>query len=266
MSKTIECVRDLMEYALQTKGEPESQSPPWFKDQSNLWFRGHAQLEWLLQPQVLRDDFTKRASILNPNAFDSAFSFEASLFNQFRRRGHHLLPASDSLVHSYFLAQHLGLPTRLLDWSTNPLVALFFAVVEHPESNGSLIMMRARHEINGQEQRDITYQDDPEVANILSPLFNRAFVPTTISGLPLRIMPDSQAGRMLQQEACFTLHQPGCQKLDEVSSSGFIEKLVIPSSAKRKIRNELRFLGVHWGTLFPDLTSLVKQIRNEAQA
>jgi FRG domain len=267
VSRTIGSVQDLLEQVPQAQLEPECQaSPPWFKDQANLWFRGHARQEWLLQPQVLRAGFAKRASTLEPHAPDPVFSLEASLFNQFRRRGHHLLSASDSLANAYFLAQHHGLPTRLLDWSTNPLVGLFFAVAEHPEHTGSLIMMRARHEIPGQEKRDIMYQDDPVVAGILKPLFDQEFIPQTVAGLPLRIMPDLQSGRMLQQDSRFTLHQPGCQSLDDVSSKGFIQQLEIPSSAKYKIRDELRFLGVHWGTLFPDLPNLVKQIRHEAQS
>jgi len=267
MSSTIQNVRDLLDQVPQTQVEPGSQAPPpWFKDQANLWFRGHARQEWLLQPQVLRKEFAERARALNPNALDPVFSFEASLFNQVRRRGHHLLPASNTLTDAYFLAQHHGLPTRLLDWSTNPLVGLFFAVSEHADHNGSVIVMRARHEISGQEERDIIYQEDAAVEMILRPLIDRDCSPQPMSGIPLRIMPDLQSGRMLQQDSRFTLHQPGCQELDSVTSKGFIQKLEVPSDAKCKIREELRVLGVHWGTLFSDLPNLVKQIRHEAHA
>ena len=54
--------------------------------------------------------------------------YEREVFREFKRRAHPFLqktPASD--LEWLFLARHYNLPTRLLDWTTNPLVALFFA-------------------------------------------------------------------------------------------------------------------------------------------
>lgn len=214
---------------------------------------------------MLRKEFAERARETNPHAPDAVFSYEASPFNQFRRRGHHLLSASRSATDAYFLAQHHGLPTRLLDWTANPLVGLFFAVAEHPSDDGSLIMMRARHEVSGEEERDVMYQDAPEVAAVFEPIFARAFSPTDTPGLPLRIMPDAQGGRMLQQDSRFTLHQPGCRDLEDANLGSFINRVEVPSSAKCRILKELRLLGVHWATLFPDLPNLARQIRQEAR-
>lgn len=267
MTETIETVSDLLRVVdfKEQFDAGAAASPPWFKDRANLWYRGHSRRDWLLQPQVLRDEFERRARALNPVAPDPVFSFEASLFNQLRRRGHHFLSAAGALTNAYFLAQHHGLPTRLLDWSTNPLVGLFFAVSDDSSLSGSVFVMRARYAIHGQEERDILYQEDPEVEAFLRSFIDRDFGPQTVPGLPFRIIPDLHHGRMLQQDARFTLHQPGCQDLHEVQSPSFIRKLEIPADAKSKIQEELRFLGVHWGTLFPDLPHLVKQIRHEAQ-
>jgi hypothetical protein len=86
-----------------------------------------------------------------------------------------------------------------------------------------------------------------------------------LRGYPLRIMPNNRAGRMRQQDSRFTLHFPGCTSLEDAIRGGaFVRKLRVPATAKNRIRNELRGLGMHWDTLFPDLPSLAKQICHEA--
>ena len=56
---------------------------------------------------------------------------EKQLINEFRRRLHHYspdLPSPGDLAEWLSLMRHFGAPTRLLDWSYSPFVALFFAV------------------------------------------------------------------------------------------------------------------------------------------
>lgn len=90
--------------------------------QSNWIFRGVADsANHRLTPKVGRD----------PEAYDEAI--EQVIFANFRRRARQFVDTSamgewDLLA----LAQHHGLPTRLLDWTTNPLVAAYFAVTSSP--------------------------------------------------------------------------------------------------------------------------------------
>ncbi len=80
---------------------------------------------------------------------DKDWNIQASLFRNvdIARSEHELLDkylnkfpefSSQSMINTFADMQHYGIPTRLIDWSTNPLIALFFACNEQPEKDGRL--------------------------------------------------------------------------------------------------------------------------------
>lgn len=99
-------------------------------------FRGQRDAGWPLVPGIARCPFTPADICKNPLDQDDR-SKERRLLIVFRDHAPALLPqwvwsGPPAYVRwkQIVVAQHYGLPTRLLDWSTNPLVALFFAMEE----------------------------------------------------------------------------------------------------------------------------------------
>lgn len=79
-----------------------------------FWFRGHRNSGYRLSPSALRvGSFRDTESIMLKRFMQDAQSF--------------LVDAPTDKWEWLFLAQHHGVPTRLLDWSENALVALYFA-------------------------------------------------------------------------------------------------------------------------------------------
>jgi hypothetical protein len=141
--------------------------------------------------------------------------------------------------------QHHGLATRLLDWSVNPLAALWFTVNRTASDQAGVIWL---------------YQPDRE--DYANPNQSNPF---QLDGIRL-VKPKIVTARIGAQLGWFTIHpfdaaQEKFLALD--SSPAYIArlaKLTIPPARFAQIRFELDRLGINASTLFPDLEGLCAHI------
>ena len=157
------------------------------------------------------------------------------------------------------LAQHYGLATRLLDWTTSPLIALFFAVWEENGEHGAMYAYYAPH-------REI----DRDVDEFWS-LNNEPFA---AGGFLYRPRPIDR--RMVQQCAVFTYHPHPVNPIVPIQERPEVTKefasknrfgtdlmtIVVESSYKDTIRRELGTLGITRESLFPDLEGLSAELNH----
>ena len=99
------------------------------------WWRGQRNASWALSPTLYRLGFDNKEVDLNARF---------RLMAKARRRQ---VPDSSDPMGWLFLMQHYRLPTRLLDWSQSPLVALYFAV-EKPDDGDAALWSLSPTELN----------------------------------------------------------------------------------------------------------------------
>jgi hypothetical protein len=225
-----------------------------------VWYRGHSDHTHILWPGVYRPQFTKAATkMYGKNKEDKRLNLEREMLNEFRTSGATLLNANN-ITEVYFMAQHFGMPTRLLDWTMNPLAALFFAVKGRDEAkDGELLIMDAPRLLptlpNG--PKSIVTMRHPFAVDAIGASFWLDPKVPDRPALVLPIRPDNQAGRIGQQSSCFTLHMHNAGSCPNPT----LARIKVPGGAKSRMLDELRKLNINEFSIYNDLDHLSEEIR-----
>lgn len=191
-------------------------------------FRGVSRDDYALIPKVGRSEIHK---------YDYNVNNEARLFRDFCRRAHAYIDAGNDpkdLWGWLALAQHHGLPTRLLDWSYSPLVAAYFAVEKDIRNSDAAIYAF---------QVVKTIDDDGSESFLHDEVVH--FDPRHISS------------RIIAQSSCFTCHP---NPTIAMPKSDNLEKFIIPKSSCADLKGRLNNLGINRLTLFPELDGVARQL------
>jgi FRG domain len=203
-------------------------------------FRGQTR-NWAILPGIGRYPVTV-------TGYDSWRVLHAHLISRFLRFGRpFFVEHPRSVQEAWVVAQHHGLPTRLLDTTTNPLKALFFAV-NHPaddEHDGVLWAFSYRSWREELDEERCQYWDAE----------------------PVPFLPRQLNPRLTAQEGAFISYPlpDDCNALlplEQLRQDNLsLTKFVVPAARKPDIRRELGTLGVQYRLLFPDLDGVARGIK-----
>ncbi|WP_433631177.1 FRG domain-containing protein [Halomicrococcus sp. NG-SE-24] len=192
---------------------------------------------------------------------------EADILRNFIKYAKKESLSSRSEWHQLSVAQHYGLPTRILDWTFSPLVALHFATsgLSHLDEPGEIwvVNIDAVHEKLPDELADLmgghvfTIDELNDVADSLSD-FDDLFNEKGIKESPIFFEPPSLDGRIVNQFALFSIFPDSEQYFDDWLDKhpNLYKKVIIQPNAKMEIRDKLDASNITERVLFPGLDGL----------
>ncbi len=216
------------------------------------WFRGQANINWLLTPSALR----YKTSDLRNKALN--------LLREFKRCSTHKLgneaPHAREKLKWIQIAQHYGVPTRLLDWTERNTVALFFACCNQFEQDGAVFILNPI---------DLNREFNPRLAKILDPDDDERIINDYLildgsvdsnGNSSIAISPVWNSERIQQQQGVFTIQGSRHLSLTNKHAPSLV-CLRIKKEYKESILRELDRAGCHEMSIYPDLDHMSQYLK-----
>ena len=196
---------------------------------------------------------------------------ERHLLRNFKKYAHDNAVAHDSLWHWLSIAQHHGLPTRLMDWSYSPFVAMHFATsrLEDFDRDGAIwvINYEQAHQSLPSTLREALHVEGANIftAEILSSITNNLEEFDGFSDLPFLLFfePPSMNQRIVNQYAILsTLSNP--KLVVDVwarKHEKLCRKIIIPAKIKWEVRDKLDQANITERVLFPGMDGLTSWLK-----
>ncbi len=229
-------------------------------------FRGQADWNWKLEPQLVRGAEKRGLSR------ERTQGLERRMLAEFKSQAHlHLslgVLQEDDTIAWWALMQHYRGPTRLLDWTASPLVGVYFAVGEEPNHDGAVWFFRLEtlREHMRQTHPNYSVEIQPQIER-LEGLFVGDGVPNEIHVVKRDIMTD----RMVAQQGAFTL----CTELISNHGDRIAEafggdepqfgRWIIDGELKASFLSRLRQANITAATLFPGADGLGRSLSELVQ-
>ena len=190
---------------------------------------------------------------------------ELALLRNFRKYAHQQGAAADSIWDWLALGQHRGLPTRLLDWTYSPLVALHFAT-QNPDEFGEdgivwcVNFVEANKRLPRRLRRILEQEGSDTLTVEMLGGFEtlRDFDALSREPFVVFVEPPAVDARMLNQLALFSLMSTPTATLDDWlrDHPELWRRVVVPARLKWEIRDKLDQANINERIIFPGLDGI----------
>jgi hypothetical protein len=225
------------------------------------WFRGHRCSDWPLKPS-----FYRHAAPLRPRTRGER-DLDDELQQEFIMRAPSLTDVRPQNPWEwYFMMQHSGAPTRLLDWTEGGLIGLYFAVRDNDGSHDAAVWLLEPWWLN---KRVVGHSEvippgarvgmAEEDSQRYDPWLPRRFaIKPKLPKMPVAVYASHLVSRISTQRSCFTVHGRQVDALEDLAQepdAGLV-KIVIPGDCTQRIKQQLLICGIDEITIYPDLDGL----------
>lgn len=238
------------------------------------WYRGIGDPEHSLVPGLFRHKTVTKV--------DDLLLLERDMIDWFGREGVLLPPVTrypENDLERLFFMQHYGVPTRLLDWTGNPFIALYFALTTaRRDKKGAFVSDAAVWILNpnawnqtslagiswggeGVLSLDASAISGYEPRKVDDPLGLKA-----MHELPVAMLGIANTTRMFAQKGVFTIFGRNKKSMEKMfDEENFppisLKRLVIPKENVQSLLDAILLIGYTDSVSYPDLHGLAMEIK-----